>query len=95
MRMIMRKSSLRSPITNVERVAAELRALRRARNIRQQTLADRAEVARRTLTHAEGAKNVGIQAWCRIVNALGYELTLRPKNAVMFEELSAVFKEEE
>src|SRR5260363_270126 len=81
--------------TNVERVAVELRTLRRARNITQQTLADRAQVARRTLTHAESAQNVGIQEWCRIANALGYELTLRPQNTVVFEELPDVFKEEE
>src|SRR5260363_299404 len=80
MRMIMRKPLIDDPITNVERVAVELRTLRRARNITQQTLADRAQVARRTLTHAESAQNVGIQEWCRIANALGYELTLRPQN---------------
>src|SRR5260364_431299 len=87
MRMIMRKPLIDDPITNVERVAVELRTLRRARNITQQTLADRAQVARRTLTHAESAQNVGIQEWCHIANALGYELTLRPQNTVVFEEL--------
>src|SRR5260364_273808 len=91
MRMIMRKPLIDDPITNVERVAVELRTLRRARNITQQTLADRAQVARRTLTHAESAQNVGIQEWCRIANALGYELTLRPQNTVVFEELPDVF----
>src|SRR5260364_337299 len=92
MRMIMRKPLIDDPITNVERVAVALRTLRRARNITQQTLADRAQVARRTLTHAESAQNVGIQEWCRIANALGYELTLRPQNTVEFEELPDVFK---
>src|SRR5260364_274403 len=82
-------------LSDVTRVAVELRTLRRARNITQQTLADRAQVARRTLTHAESAQNVGIQEWCRIANALGYELTLRPQNTVVFEELPDVFKEEE
>src|SRR5260364_102325 len=95
MRMIMRKPLIDDPITNVERVAVELRTLRRARNITQQTLADRAQVARRTLTHADSAQNVGIQEWCRIANALGYELTLKPQNTVVFEELPDVLKEEE
>src|SRR5260364_409695 len=95
MRMIMRKPLIDDPITNVERVAVELRTLRRARNITQQTLADRAQVARRTLTDAESAQNVGIQEWCRIANALGYELTLRPQNTGVFEKLPDGFKEKE
>jgi hypothetical protein len=32
---------------------------------------------------------------CQITNALGYELALRPKDTVVFEELATVFKDEE
>ncbi|PPK41207.1 hypothetical protein B0G57_13621 [Trinickia symbiotica] len=61
----------------------------------QQVLADRAGVARRTITNAEGAENIGVRELCRIVNALGYELVIRPMDTVVFEELSTVFKDDE
>lgn len=95
MRMKTRKTSIDRPITNVERLAAELRKLRRGRKISQQELSDRAKVARRTITNAEGAENVGVKEFCRIVSGLGYELVLRPKDTVVFEELSATFKDDE
>jgi transcriptional regulator with XRE-family HTH domain len=88
-----RKSA--SPITNCEHLASELRLLRRERRVSQQVLAERAGVARRTITNAEGAQNVGIRELCRIANALGYDLTLRPKDAVVFEELPLFFREDE
>ncbi len=90
MRNIMRKT----PITNLERLASELRGLRRQRGTSQQQLAARAAVSRRTITNAENAANVGINELTRIANALGYELVLRPRNAVVFEELSSVFGDE-
>ncbi|NDU79981.1 MAG: hypothetical protein G3I11_01345 [Ferrovum sp.] len=90
-----RKISIDRPITNVERLAVELRKLRRGRKISQQELSDRAKVALRTITNAEGAENVGVKEFCRIVNGLGYELVLRPKDTVVFEELSATFKDDE
>lgn len=95
MRMKMRKSIIDSPITNVERLAVEIRKLRRGRKVSQQELSDRAKVARRTITNAEGAENVGVKELCRIANALGYELVLRPKDTVVFEELSTIFKDDE
>jgi len=95
MRMKTRKSSIDRPITNVERLATDLRKLRRERKVSQQALSDRAKVARRTITNAEGAENVGVKELCRIVNGLGYELVLRPKGTVVFEELSATFKDDE
>ncbi|MEA3123136.1 MAG: hypothetical protein QOD67_155, partial [Caballeronia sp.] len=64
-------------ISNFERVAAELRSLRRERRMSQQMLADRAGVSRRTITNAEGGQNVGLHELCRIANALGNDLTLR------------------
>lgn len=95
MHMKTRKTSIDRPITNVERLAVELRKLRRGRKISQQELSDRAKVARRTITNAEGAENVGVKEFCRIVNGLGYELVLRPKDTVVFEELSTTFKDDE
>ena len=95
MRMKTRNISIDRPITNVERLAAELRKLRRGRKISQQELSDRAKVARRTITNAEGAENVGVKELCRIVSGLGYELVLRPKDTVVFEELSTTFKDDE
>jgi transcriptional regulator with XRE-family HTH domain len=86
---------MKNPITNVERLAAELRKIRRGRKITQQELSRRAMVARRTITNAEGAENVGVKEFCRIVNGLGYELVLRPKHTVVFEELLDTFKDEE
>lgn len=94
-RMKTRKQSIDRPITNVERLAAELRKLRRERKVSQQELSNRANVARRTITNAEGAENVGIKELSRIANTLGYELVLRPKNSVVFEELSTTFKDDE
>ena len=95
MRTMARRINTDQPIGNVERLAAEFRKLRRGRKISQQELSDRAQVARRTITNAEGAGNVGVKELSRIVNALGYELVLRPKNTVVFEELSTTFKDDE
>jgi len=94
MRMKTRKSIIALPINNVERLAVELAQLRRARKISQQALSERAAVARRTITNAEGAENVGIKELCKLANSLGYELVLRPKDTVIFEELAATFKDE-
>lgn len=95
MRMKTRNKSNVNAITNVERLATELRALRRGRKITQQALSTRANVARRTITNAEGAENVGVKELSRIANTLGYELVLRPKDSVVFEELSTIFKDDE
>jgi len=96
MRTMMRnENNSNHPITNAERLAAELRRLRRERKVSQQDLASRAHVARRTITNAEGIENVGIKEYCRMANALGYDLVLRPKSTVVFEELSDVFKDDE
>jgi transcriptional regulator with XRE-family HTH domain len=95
MSIMMRKKILEQPITNVERLAADLRKLRRGRKVSQQELADRAKVARRTITNAESTENVGVKEYCRIANALGYDLVLRPKGTVVFEELSDTFKDDE
>ena len=95
MRMKTRKQTMGQPITNSERLAAELRKIRRGRKVSQQELSDRAMVARRTITNAEGAGNVGVKEFCRIASGLGYELVLRPKDTVVFEELSTTFKDDE
>lgn len=95
MRIMMRKKNIASPITSVERLAAALRATRRERKLTQQALAERAGVARRTITNAESAENVGIREWCRLASALGYELVLRPRDTVVLEELDTVFKDDD
>ena len=95
MRMKMRKNIIDCPITNVERLAAELAKLRRSRKITQQLLSEQADVSRRTITNAEGAQNVGVKELCKMANSLGYELVLRPKDTVVFEELADTFKDDE
>ena len=95
LRMKTRKKIINRPITNLERLAAELKNLRRGRKVSQQALSDRAEVSRRTITNAEGAQNVGVKELCKMVNSLGYELVLRPKDTVIFEELATTFKDDE
>lgn len=95
LRMKTRKNIINRPITNVERLAVELANLRRGRKISQQSLSERADVSRRTITNAEGAENVGVKELCKLVNSLGYELVLRPKDTVVFEELAATFKDDE
>ena len=95
MRTMMRKKAANPPISNAERLAQSLRATRRERKLTQQTLADRAGVARRTVTNAEQAGNVGIRELCRLVNALGYEVVLRPMDAVILEDLNHIFRDEE
>jgi len=95
MRIIMRKKPTDLPISNVERLAKSLRATRRARKLTQQTLADRAGIARRTITNAERAGNVGIRELCRLVNALGYEVVLRPMDTVILEDLNDIFRDDE
>jgi transcriptional regulator with XRE-family HTH domain len=95
MRTMMRKKSANLPISNVERLAESLRATRRERKLTQQTLADRAGVARRTVTNAEHSENIGIRELCRLVNALGYEVVLRPMNTVILEDLNDIFRDDE
>lgn len=89
-----RKNSITQPITNLERLAVELRKSRHSRNISQQRLAELANVARRTITNAEAGNNIGLKELCQIASALSLELTLRPKDTVVFEELSTIFKDE-
>lgn len=95
MRINMRKNHTDLPISNVERLAESLRATRRARKLTQQALADRAGIARRTITNAERAGNVGIRELCRLVNALGYEVVLRPMDTVILEDLNDIFRDDE
>ena len=95
MRIMMRKKHTDLPISNVERLAESLRATRRARKLTQQALAERAGVARRTITNAERAGNVGIRELCRLVNALGYEVVLRPMDTVILEDLNDIFRDDE
>jgi hypothetical protein len=38
---------------------------------------------------------VGLHEFCRIANALGYDLTLRPKDTVVYEDLDFFFREDE
>ena len=92
--MLLTNKTEKHLITNTDRLADELRRIRRERKISQQEIAARADIARRTVINAEGGENVGLKEISKIANALGYELVLRPKNAVVFEELSDVFKDE-
>ncbi|MHB8254413.1 MAG: helix-turn-helix domain-containing protein [Acidiferrobacter sp.] len=92
---MMRKYPLDPPITNHERLALALRSLRREKGVTQAALATRAGVARRTVTNAEGAANVGIRELCHMVNTLGYDLVLRPRQTVVFEDLRQMFREDD
>ena len=83
------------PITNIEQLALSLKTIRRELKLSQQMLAERTLLSRRTITNAETAHNVGLMEFCRMANALGYELVLRPKQTVVFEELADVFAEDE
>mgnify|MGYP000932332037 FL=1 len=83
------------PITNIEQLALSLKTIRRELKLSQQMLAERTLLSRRTITNAETAHNVGLVEFCRMANALGYELVLRPKQTVVFEELADVFAEDE
>ncbi len=82
-------------ITNIEQLALSLKTIRRDLKLSQQMLAERTLLSRRTITNAETAHNVGLVEFCRMANALGYELVLRPKQTVVFEELADVFAEDE
>jgi len=95
LRMKTRKEIIDRPITNIERLAGELKSIRRGRKLSQQSLSERASVSRRTITNAEGAENVGVKELCKLVNSLGYELVMRPKDTVVFEELASTFKDDE
>ena len=82
-------------ITNIEQLALSLKTIRRDLKLSQQMLAERTLLSRRTITNAETAHNVGLVEFCRMANALGYELVLRPKQTVVFEDLADVFAEDE
>ena len=86
---------LKNPISNLEKLAAELKEKRRLLNLSQGQLAERCSLSRRTITNAETAHNVGLAEFCRMANALGYDLVLRPKQTVVFEELADVFAEDD
>jgi transcriptional regulator with XRE-family HTH domain len=87
--------ALITPINNLESLATELKATRRFLKISQSELAERCLLSRRTITNAETAHNVGLAEFCRMANALGYELVLRPQQTVVFEELANVFADED
>jgi transcriptional regulator with XRE-family HTH domain len=95
MRTMMRKSPSSELVSNVERLATSLRSTRRERKLTQQTLAEHAGVARRTITNAEHAENIGVRELCRLANALGYEVVLRPMDTVVFEDLKDIFRDDE
>lgn len=84
-----------NPINNHENLVVELKNLRRFQKVSQTQLAERCLLSRRTITNAETGHNVGLQEFCRMVNVLGYELVLRPKKTVVFEELLDIFKDDE
>lgn len=91
----MRMKILINPISNLEKLATELKEKRRLLNLSQSQLAERCSLSRRTITNAETAHNVGLAEFCRMANALGYDLVLRPKQTVVFEELADVFAEDD
>jgi len=91
MRTIMRKNVPNESNTDAERLGSSLRDARRQRKLTQQTLADHARVARRTITNAECSGSVGVKEFCRMANALGYELVLRPVGSAALEDLPDVF----
>lgn len=82
------------PITNADRLADDLVARRKEQQLTQQNAADRAGLSRRTAINAEQRKNVGLHEFCRLANALGMEVVLRPARAVVFEELHEAFPDE-
>ncbi len=84
-----------SPINNLEKLAVELKTRRRYQKISQSELAERCLLSRRTITNIETAHNVGLEEFCRMANALGYEVVLRPQQTVVFEELATVFSDED
>lgn len=83
------------PISNLETLALELKTIRRRLKLSQQTLAERTLLSRRTITNAETAHSVGLLEFTRMANALGYNVVLRPKQTVVFEELAEVFADNE
>ena len=83
------------PINNLETLALELKTIRRRLKLSQQTLAERTLLSRRTITNAETAHSVGLLEFTRMANALGYDVVLRPKQTVVFEELGDVFVDDE
>lgn len=87
--------TLIDPVNNLEKLALQLKGLRKQKKLTQTELAERSLLSRRTITNAESAHNVGLEEFIRMANALGYELALRPRQAVVFEELADVFPEDE
>lgn len=91
----MHKFNTTTPITNHESISSELRRIRRERKLSQELVAKQAMISRRTLINAESGGNIGLKELCNIINSLGYELTLKRKNSIPFEELSSYFKDDD
>lgn len=93
MRTMMRNKLKFIPVTNLGELAGDLRKLRKEKNLSTAEVEKAAEVSRRTIVNAEAGKNVGIREFSRMLDAMGYELVIRPKKTVVFEELEERYKQ--
>jgi len=77
-------------LMDFKELGESLSQLRRSQKISQQTLADHIGVSRATINTLENGRpgDVGVRKVIKIVDYLGYELSLREKSAFpTFEEL--------
>ena len=63
----------------------KIKLLRKEKNLTQQELANKAGISRQTLSHLENGKigTVSIRVLIVILNELGYELDIKPKNQIL------------
>lgn len=77
----------------LERIGAQLRALRLERGLTQAALADRAGLPRLKVVHAEaGRGSVSAGAYARLLGALGAEVKLVPTRRPTLDELDEFLK---
>ena len=78
------------------RLGQAIRSMRQHRGLTPQELAARAGVPRRKVIEVEqGSPRVAIETYARVVDAVGGELAVAPARRPTFEELKAVFPDED
>lgn len=82
------------PATITQRLGDQVRAMRLNRGYKQAELADLAGVTRQKLIEIEqGSPSVSMNAYARVIAALGSEIKLVPVTLPTLEELEDLFNE--
>ena len=78
------------------RLGQAIRSMRQHRGLTQQELAQRAHVPRRKVIEIEqGSPRVAVEAYAKVADALGGELSVMPARRPTLEEVREIFSDED